>query len=232
MAQMFEGINLSGGMGLLLSFFAGTVSFFSPCIIPLIPAYFSFLAGSSLESINQKKTHLLFSVGFMCLGFTFVFTAFGASATSIGKFLAEYIRFFRIIAGVIIVVFAVETLQLTHLFSFHTTISPEFKKKPTGLRAILFGAVLGISWTPCVGPVLGAILTMASIQKTVAKGTAMLFFYSIGLTVPFLVFAIFLAAQGKLQKSMMKHTRKIRIVAGVVLLFFGFYLLAQGGKWM
>lgn len=226
MAQILERIAISGEVGLFLSFLAGIVSFFSPCILPLIPAYFSFLAGTSLENINLRKTKLFSSVGLMCLGFTIVFTMLGASATSLGKFLTQHISFFRIIAGAIIIVFALEILQLTHIFSFRRTISPEFKKRPIGLGAVLFGAVLGISWTPCVGPILGVILTMASTQKTVAKGTAMLFFYSIGLTLPFFVFAIFLAAQRKLQKSMMKHSNKIRTAAGVVLLFFGFYLLS------
>ncbi|HOC02099.1 MAG: thiol:disulfide interchange protein precursor [candidate division TA06 bacterium ADurb.Bin131] len=225
MVQILERISFSGGVGLILSFFAGIVSFFSPCIIPLIPVYFSFLAGTSLEDINLKKTGLLFSVGLMCLGFTIVFTVLGASATSIGRFLTQHITFFRAIAAVIIIIFALETLELTHLFSFHRTISPDFNRRPVGLSAVLFGAVLGISWTPCVGPILGTILTMASTQETVIKGIAMLLFYSIGLTVPFFVLAIFLSAHRKIQKSMIKHARKIRIIAGVILLAFGFYLI-------
>lgn len=224
--QILERIAFSGEVGLLLSFLAGIVSFFSPCILPLIPAYFSFLAGTSLENINMRKTNLFFSVGLMCFGFTIVFTTLGASATSLGRFLTQHISFFRIIAGVIIIVFALETLQIIHIFSFHKAISPEFKKRPAGLSAVLFGAVLGISWTPCVGPILGAILTMASTQKTVVKGTAMLFFYSIGLTLPFFVLALFLAVHRKLQKSMMRYSKKIRTATGVVLLFFGFYLLS------
>ncbi len=211
--------------GVFSGFIGGIVSFFSPCILPLIPVYFSFLAGTSIENIFLKKKSLFFSVGLMCLGFTIVFTILGASATSIGKFLIQHISFFRILAGIIMIIFALETLQMTHFFSFSKMIFPKFTKKPTGLGAVFFGGALGISWTPCVGPILGAILTMAATQKTVIKGTIMLFAYSIGLTIPFFLFAVFLSNLKNLQKNMIKYAKPIRIVAGLILLFFGFYLL-------
>lgn len=227
MEQTLENIFSRGRLGFPLSFIGGIISFFSPCILPLIPAYFSFLLGSSIEEIGRNKKTLYLSILFLCLGFTIVFVILGASATSLGRFLASHLKYFRTIAGIVMLVFALETLELTHLFSFHKGFSPEFKKKPTGFWGIIFGASLGIAWTPCVGPILGAILTMASVQETVFKGVLMLLFYSIGLSVPFFVFAVFFQSQRKFQKFMMQHARKIKILAGVILLWFAFYLLSK-----
>jgi len=224
MEKMLENISFNG-FGLFVSFLGGLISFFSPCILPLIPAYFSFLLGSSIEDIEKGKKHLYVSVAFLCLGFTIVFVLLGSSATGIGKFLSSHISFFRIVAGIVILVFALEALELIKIFRFHTSISLPFNKAPAGLNAIFFGAALGISWTPCVGYILGAILTMASTQETVAKGTLMLFLYSAGLSIPFFLFAIFFKKLRKFQNLIMVHSRKIKIFAGVVLLIFAFYLL-------
>lgn len=227
MEQTLENIFSRGNLGLPLSFLGGIISFFSPCILPLIPAYFSFLLGSSVEAMEKGKKTLYLSILLLCIGFTIVFVILGASATTLGRFLAFHLKYFRIIAGIVMLVFALETLELTHLFSLHKGFSPEFKKKPSGFGGIIFGASLGIAWTPCVGPILGAILTMASVQETVLKGMVMLFFYSLGLSVPFFVFAIFFQSQRKFQRFMMQHARKIRIFAGIILLWFAFYLLSK-----
>ncbi|MGC8805418.1 MAG: cytochrome c biogenesis CcdA family protein, partial [Candidatus Ratteibacteria bacterium] len=190
MADLIGNINLSWYAWSVLSFLGGIVSFFSPCVAPLIPAYFSFILGSSVVELEKGKGHLVRSVIMMCCGFTIIFVALGASASGIGKFLASHISFFRLLAGIAMLIFSLETLELTHIFSYHKGFSPEFKKRPTGLNAVIFGVVLGISWTPCVGPILGAILTMAATQKTVAKGIGLLFVYSLGLSVPLIIFAV------------------------------------------
>lgn len=215
--------------GFLLSFLAGIVSFFSPCIIPLVPAYFSFLVGSSIDEATGKgKKNLYIAVFFLCLGFTIIFVMLGASATVIGRFLALHLKYFKIVAGIIMLVFALEILELTHIFSLHKGFSPRFRNRPAGFGAVIFGAGLAVAWTPCVGPVLGAILTMASTQETLAKGTLMLFLYSIGLSIPFFVLAVFFSAHKKLNLFMQKHTKKARIFAGIVLLLFVFYLFSRG----
>ncbi|MCM8822022.1 MAG: cytochrome c biogenesis CcdA family protein [Candidatus Omnitrophica bacterium] len=222
--------NFASGLyaGFLVSFLAGIFSFFSPCILPLVPAYFSFILGSTLDRIKDKKKSLVSSILLFCAGFTLVFVVLGASATSLGRFLAFHLKYFRMLAGIIMLVFSLETLELTHLFSIHKGFSPEFRRKPSGSGAIVFGAALGISWTPCVGPVLGAILTMASTQETVAKGVLMLLFYSIGLSIPFFVFATFFSSYRKSQSFMMLHAKIVRMFAGVILLLFSFYLLSRG----
>ncbi|HPO51750.1 MAG TPA: cytochrome c biogenesis CcdA family protein [bacterium] len=232
MAELIGNINVSWYAWVGVSFLAGIISFFSPCVLPLIPAYFSFILGSSVYEPEKSKGHLIRSVILMCCGFTIVFVTLGASATGIGRFLASHMSFFKLLAGIIMLVFALETLELTHIFSFHKGFSPEFRKKPVGLNAIIFGVVLGISWTPCVGPILGAILTMAATQETVAKGILLLFVYSLGLSVPLIIFAVFFSQMKKFQKFMIVHARKIRIVAGSVLLLFAFYLLSRGRVWM
>ncbi|MCM8758570.1 MAG: cytochrome c biogenesis protein CcdA [Candidatus Omnitrophica bacterium] len=208
----------------LLSFFAGVVSFFSPCIIPLIPAYFSFLVGSSIEEIKKGKKNLYSAVVLFCLGFTIIFVILGASATTIGRFLALHLKYFKIFAGIIMIIFALETIGLIHIFSRYKGFSPHYKNTPKGFGAMLFGAGLAIAWTPCVGPVLGAILTMASTQETLAKGVLMLFSYSIGLSIPFFVIAVFLTAHKKFNLVMQKHTKILRIIAGIVLISFALYL--------
>lgn len=211
-----------------LSFLGGAVSFFSPCIFPLIPAYFSFLVNSSIEGIVKGKKSLYISVLFLCLGFTIIFVILGASATAMGRFLSLHLKYFRIFAGVIMLVFALEILELTHIFSLHKGFSPQFKKVHTAYGAIIFGAGLAIAWTPCVGPVLGAILTMASTQETLTKGIIMLLFYSLGLSIPFFVFAVFFSAHRKFQSFMLRHSKRLKFVAGSILLIFAFYLLSRG----
>ncbi len=225
--QILYRLSQASEIGFFIAFFAGIISFFSPCILPLVPAYFSFLLGSSAERAGRKK-EILVSVAFFCLGFTVFFVLLGTSATGIGRFLAFHLKYFRIFAGLLILFFSLELLELTHFFSTHKGFSFEFRKKPEGFGSILFGAALAVSWTPCVGPVLGAILTMASTQETVLKGMIMLFFYSTGLALPFIIFAFFLSSLRKFQKMMNVHARKVRIFAGVVLLFFAFYLLSGG----
>jgi len=233
MTDVIGNISLSWYAWSGVSFLAGIVSFFSPCVVPLIPAYFSFILGSSVHELEKGKGHLVRSVILMCCGFTIVFITLGATATGIGKFFSSHMSFFRLLAGIIMLVFALETLELTHIFSFHKGFfSPEFKKKPTGLGAIIFGAVLGVSWTPCVGPILGAILTMAATQETVAKGILLLLLYSLGLSVPMIIFAVFFSAMKKFQRFMIVHSRKIKIFAGSILLLFAFYLLSRGKTWM
>ncbi len=165
---------------------------------------------------------------FLCTGFTIVFVILGASATAAGRFLALHLKYFKIVAGLIMLIFALETLELTHILSLHRGFSPQFKRKPVGFGALIFGAGLAIVWTPCVGPVLGAILTMASIQETLAKGIIMLLLYSIGLSVPFFVFAVFITAHKKFHVFIQKHAKKIRIFAGIILLLFAFYLFSKG----
>ncbi|MCM8814479.1 MAG: cytochrome c biogenesis CcdA family protein [Candidatus Omnitrophica bacterium] len=222
--------NTASGLYLafFVSFLGGIVSFFSPCILPIIPAYFSFILGSTLDGIKRESKFLV-SILLFCAGFTIVFVILGASATSIGRFLAFHLKYFKILAGIIMLFFSLETLELTHFFSiFGGKFSPEFRKKPSGFGAIVFGAVLGISWTPCVGPVLGAILTIASTQDTVSKGILMLLFYSIGLSIPFFVFATFFSSFRKPKSFVVRHTRIVRMFAGIVLLLFSFYLLSRG----
>ncbi|MCM8763806.1 MAG: cytochrome c biogenesis CcdA family protein [Candidatus Omnitrophica bacterium] len=227
MVEILENFVSGLHAALFISFLGGVISFFSPCILPLVPAYFSFILGSTLDGIKEKKNSLV-SILLLCAGFTLVFVILGASATSLGRFLSYHLKYFRILAGIIMLVFSLETLELTHIFSMHRGFSPEFKKKPSGFGAIAFGAALGISWTPCVGPILGAILTVASTQETVKKGILMLLFYSLGLSIPFFVFATFFSSYRKFQSFMMLHTRIAQIFAGVILLLFSFYLLSRG----
>ncbi|MCM8825448.1 MAG: cytochrome c biogenesis CcdA family protein [Candidatus Omnitrophica bacterium] len=222
--------NTASGLYLafFVSFLGGIVSFFSPCILPIIPAYFSFILGSTLDGIKRESKFLV-SILLFCAGFTIVFVILGASATSIGRFLAFHLKYFKILAGIIMLVFSLETLELTHLFSIHKGLSPEFRRKPSGSGAIVFGAALGISWTPCVGPVLGAILTIASTQDTVSKGILMLLFYSIGLSIPFFVFATFFSSFRKPKSFVVRHTRIVRMFAGIVLLLQSKHVGQQTG---
>jgi cytochrome c-type biogenesis protein len=211
------------GVGILLGFLGGFVSFFSPCIFPLIPVYFSFLAGTSVEGINRGV--LLQRVALLCSGFTFIFVLLGASATAFGNILLAHRSILRIVGGLIVIMLALETTGLVAIPVLHRNPGFRFPKTASTFSAVLLGAVLAFSWTPCVGPVLAAILTAASLQESVSRGTVLLFSYSLGLSLPFFFLAFFVSRQKRWQAFLTRHHRKVRITAGIVLLLFGFYLL-------
>ena len=171
----------------LIAFGAGFISFLSPCVLPLVPGYISFISGSSLNQlIENKKVNLLPLILFSS-GFSFVFIAFGTAASTFGKILLQNYNHLRVVAGLIIIIFSLQLIGLINikLLSYEKKY---YTKKPTGLLfTFVVGMAFGFGWTPCIGPILGSIIALASIEESLPKAVTLLIFYSLGLAVPFIL---------------------------------------------
>lgn len=228
-------------ISLLAAFTAGIISFISPCVLPLIPGYLSFISGVSVEEmeIGDKRSKALKKVVlntlFFVLGFSVVFTALGASATFVGSFLLSKISLFNKIAGVIIVILGLHIAGIYRIPFLNYEKRFHARNKPLGpLGSFLIGLAFAFGWTPCIGPILGGILLMASNQGTVLKGVLLLLAYSLGLGIPFFITAIsfntFLGFFGWVKK----HFRTIEIISGLflvaigILIFFGSFNYITG----
>jgi cytochrome c-type biogenesis protein len=215
-------------VSLFAAFFAGIISFVSPCVLPLIPGYLSFISGVSVEEMKDKgeKSRVLKRVGlnsvFFILGFSLVFILLGASATFLGKFLLSKLAVLYKIAGVIIIIFGLHLLGVFRIPFLNYEKRFHARTKPLGFfGAFLVGLAFAFGWTPCIGPILAGILVLASNQETVGKGIILLSLYSLGLGIPFFLTAIgfnrFLGVSGFIKK----HFKTIEMVSGVFLILVG-----------
>lgn len=217
-------------IGVLSAFGAGIISFLSPCVLPLVPGYLSYIGGYSIADQDQQKEQKLFSDSLktlalslnFVLGFSTVFIAFGASATTLGQWLSAYRYETNIIGGVIIIVFGIFISGLVRI----SWLQKEFRyygdlPGGRGLSAYLLGLAFAFGWTPCIGPILGAILTLSATSGLVSQGTALLAFYSLGLGVPFILAALFTERFMHHAKSLKKHGRALQAVTGGLLIIMG-----------
>lgn len=213
-------------------FFAGLLSFLSPCVLPLVPGYVSLISGTSvdqLQSADRKlsRTVLLNSLMFI-LGFSVVFIALGAVATGIGQFMNIYRRQLMQVAGVIIIIFG---LHLIGVFKIKALLMDkrlhDVKGSGTAIGAFLIGFAFAFGWTPCIGPILAGVLTIAGSQDTVIKGIVLLAVYSSGLAVPFLLTSLgverFLAFYSRFRR----HLHTVEVVSGVFLVLVGALILTR-----
>jgi len=220
-------------VSLFVALSAGIISFLSPCILPVIPSYLAFITGISLEELSQqeslrkvRKKVIANSLMFI-LGFSILFIALGASATFIGKFLYKNIRWFEIIGGVLVIVLGLHFAGIFRLKFLDREKKIHLKKKPLGyLGTCLVGMAFGAGWTPCVGPILGAILAMAATTQDILQGIILLVFYSAGLGIPFLLSAIILHKFFEYFKAIRKYFKVISIVGGVLLIIVGILLIS------
>ncbi len=218
-----ENISLLAALG------AGFISFISPCVLPLIPGYLSFISGVSVADMSaaEKRGAVLRKIALrsfiFVLGFSAVFITLGASATAVGKFLlSNKIGLFNRIAGVIIVILGLHVMGVIRIPFLNYEKRFQTRSKPLGaLGTFLVGVAFAFGWTPCIGPILGGILGLAANKGTVGQGMLLLTFYSIGLGVPFLVTAVsfnwFLGFSGFFKK----HFRTIEIISGLLLVSIG-----------
>jgi len=212
---------------LFIALGAGLISFLSPCVLPLIPGYISFISGQSLnELIENKKIDLLPLILFS-LGFSFVFIIFGATASVLGKFLLQNSQQLRIVAGVIIIIFS---LQLLGVFNFKfLNFEKKFytKKSSSIFSSFIVGMAFGFGWTPCIGPILGSILALASTEETIFKAVILLTFYSLGLAIPF-VFSGYLIQKFLIfSKNFKKNINLVSKLGGIILLITGILILTN-----
>ena len=213
-------------LNLLIAFSAGCISFLSPCVLPLIPGYISYISGQTLDEIIKDKKTVLLKTIFFSAGFSIVFVSFGISASFIGKFFINYSNQLRIIAGLIIILFSLQLIGLINIKILNSEARFFTKNYNNNLIfPIIVGAAFGFGWTPCIGPVLGSILTLAAIEENISKSILLLSFYSLGLAIPFIVSGILIDKFLFFSKNFRKYILTITKAGGVVLLLTGIAIL-------
>jgi cytochrome c-type biogenesis protein len=210
----------------IAAFFAGILSFLSPCVLPLVPGYVSLISGASVEELQAKdrkllNTVLLHSLMFI-LGFTVVFVALGAVATGVGQLARAYKKELTLIAGIVVIIFGLHLtgiLKIKALYADKRLHSLQGGKSPIG--AFLVGFAFAFGWTPCIGPILTPILGMAGNYDTVTKGVLLLWVYSLGLAVPFLITSLLLDRFMEFYGGFRRHLHKVEVVSGIFLMVIG-----------
>ena len=224
---------MSESLGPLFAFSAGLFSFLSPCVLPLFPSYLSFITGMSVDRLAADVTGgargrvLLHSVAFIA-GFTTVFVSLGASFSAAGQFFLDYRDWIRIAGGALIVVFGLYIAGILRIGVFTRTKQLQIRSKPAGfIGSYAVGLTFAIGWTPCVGPILGSILTLASNDKTVQQGVGLLLAYSAGLGVPFLLSSVALGGFLKFFKKYRPFIPTVERVAGLLLVAVGILVVTN-----
>jgi len=214
----------------IIAFSAGILSFFAPCVLPLVPSYLIFISGVSIDHLDGpktaqfKSTMLIHSIAFI-LGFSFVFIMLGISSSMIGQFLSTYQTYITRIGGILLIVMGLFTLNIIKIPFLSQEKMIQLKKKPLGIfGSFIVGVAFSLGWTPCIGPALSSILILASAEGSARKGARLLSMYSLGLAVPFIISALlFDRLLGLLKRygSIMKYSMKIM---GILLIIIGLLL--------
>jgi cytochrome c-type biogenesis protein len=223
---------LNENVTLIAAFAAGFLSFVSPCVLPLIPGYISFVSGVSVEEMRgdappatSRLQVFLTSLAFV-LGFSLVFIALGASATAIGKFMFAKLPLLSKIAGVILIIFGLHTMGVFRLAFLETEKRVHSQRKPAGpLGAMLVGVAFAFGWTPCIGPILGGILAIAGSKNTVGEGILLLAVYSLGLGIPFLLTSLAINQFFGAAKKIRRYYHGIEIASGALLIAIGVLII-------
>ena len=222
---------------LFIAFGAGLISFLSPCVLPLIPGYISYISGSSLNEILEKKTVNIIPIILFTLGFSLVFISFGATASFLGSVILNNSYELRIASGIIIIIFSLHILGIINI-NFLNYEKRVYTEKKSGIfSSILVGMAFGFGWTPCIGPILGSILALASTEQSLNRGILLLVFYSLGLAIPFILSGYliqkFLSFSKNLKSKMniiLKSGGALLLITGILMITnqlqaIGFYLL-------
>ena len=211
-----------------LAFGAGFISFLSPCVLPLIPGYISYISGESLGDIVEKQKKVILKTVLFSLGFSLVFISFGATASFIGNILLENSNTLRIIAGIIIIIFSLQLIGILNLNFLNQEKRFQTKNYSNNLFfPVLVGAAFGFGWTPCIGPVLGSILTLAAVESSIGKGILLLSFYSLGLAIPFILSGYGISKFLAFSKNFRKNIKIVSVSGGVILLITGILILTN-----
>ena len=211
----------------LIAFGAGLISFLSPCVLPLIPGYISYISGQSLQEIlNQKKINF-FPLILFCLGFSTVFVILGASASFIGQAFLQNSDTLRILAGVVIIIFSLQLIGLINIPYLNFEKRFDAKESRNFLFPYVIGLAFGFGWTPCIGPILGSILALASIEETLLRAVILLIFYSLGLAIPFVLSGYLIQRFLLFSKNFKKNINLISKIGGITLLVTGILILTN-----
>jgi len=213
-------------LNLLIAFSAGFISFLSPCVLPLIPGYISYISGQTLNEIIEGNKSVLLKTIFFSIGFSIVFISFGITASFIGKFLINYSNQLRIIAGLIIILFSLQLIGLINLKILNSEVRFFTKNYRNNLIfPVVVGMAFSFGWTPCIGPILGSILALAAIEENISKSILLLSFYSLGLAIPFIISGVLIDKFLFFSKSFRKYISTITKVGGAILLLTGIAIL-------
>ncbi|MFA5523498.1 MAG: cytochrome c biogenesis protein CcdA [Tissierellales bacterium] len=208
------------------SFLAGLLSFFSPCVLPLIPAYITYITGTALEEEleNKKFLALTRTLGFI-LGFTIIFMIMGVSASFLGRLLRVYKTQFQTISGVLIIGLGLNMMGILNSNILNKGMKIKLPKISNWFSSVLVGMAFAAGWTPCVGAVLGTILILAGSTGTLSSGFFLLLFYSLGLAIPFIATALLISRFGKFLSQSEKILPLIRKIGGLIVVILGILIL-------
>jgi cytochrome c-type biogenesis protein len=219
---------------LLFSLFMGLISFASPCILPLIPSYVSYITGISYDELVSQESRrknmnitFLHSVAFVS-GFTIIFVLLGATASLAGSVLSQHLDLIRIVGGVLIIIMGVFVMDVVNIPFLQREAKLQLKARPAGYAGtIVVGMIFGAGWTPCTGPFLGSVLALAMETETLGRGMALLTFYSFGLGIPFILSALAISAFLSSFNKLRKYFKVIKLVSGVILVIMGVLLITD-----
>ena len=211
----------------LIAFGAGLISFLSPCVLPLIPGYVSYISGQSLQEILESNKTNFFPLVLFCFGFSTVFVLLGASASFLGQALLQNTELLRIIAGIIIVIFSFQLLGIINISYLNFEKRFDAKESRNILFPYVIGLAFGFGWTPCIGPILGSILALASIEETLSRAIILLISYSLGLAIPFVLSGYLIQRFLLFSKNFRKNINLISKLGGITLLVTGILILTN-----
>ena len=214
-------------VSLSIAFFAGFISFVSPCVLPLIPGYISFICGTTLNELdNKSKNFILKKSIFFSLGFSLVFISLGATATFIGGFLLQNSKILSIVSGVIIIFFGMYLLELIKINFLNKSFGNfNIQYSNNLLFPFIVGVGFGFGWTPCIGPILGSILAFASMEDSIYKGILLLSLYSLGLAVPFVLSSLLIKKFLIFSKSAKNYLINVKKISGIILIITGILIV-------
>ncbi len=211
----------------LIAFGAGLISFLSPCVLPLIPGYISYISGQSLQEILNKKEINFFPLILFCLGFSTVFVLLGASASFLGQTLLQNSEILRIVAGIVIIIFSLQLIGIINIPYLNFEKRFDAKESRNILFPYVIGVAFGFGWTPCIGPILGSILALASIEETLTRAVVLLILYSLGLAIPFVLSGYLIQRFLLFSKNFRKNINLISKIGGIILLVTGILILTN-----
>ena len=212
---------------LFIAFGAGLISFLSPCVLPLIPGYISYISGASLNELLAKKKINLIPLILFTLGFSFVFITFGAAASYLGQVLLQNSQTLRIIAGLVIIIFSLQLIGIINISFLYFEKKIYTKKNNNIWFSFIVGMAFGFGWTPCIGPILGSILALASTEETIFKAIILLSFYSLGLAIPFILSGYLMQRFLMFSKNFRKNINLVSKIGGIILLITGILILTN-----
>jgi len=212
---------------LFIAFGAGLISFLSPCVLPLIPGYISYVSGTSFDELVKKKNINLIPIILFTVGFSLVFIVFGAASTYLGQILLQNSYELRVAAGLVIILFSLHILGVINFEFLNYEKRIETRTNNNFYSPILIGMAFAFGWTPCIGPILGSILALAATEESINRGILLLIFYSLGLALPFILSGYLIQKFLIFSKNFRKNINLVSKIGGIILLITGILILTN-----